>query len=103
MTDMRAGFREIVEGWTLIDDFDELTDRIERSAAWAKANAPLLPDEQATAELMIRAQIARGMPHLIRSLGLEKEFGLPPLERCPTCGALVETIFDHIDTDCEHD
>lgn len=23
-------------------------------------------------------------------------------ERCPTCGALVETIFDHIDIDCEH-
>jgi hypothetical protein len=58
---MRDGFREIVSGWALVDDFDELTDRIERSAAWAKANGPLEPDEEATARMMIESQIARGI------------------------------------------
>jgi len=24
---VRDGFREIVSGWTLVDDFDDLTDR----------------------------------------------------------------------------
>lgn len=75
---MRDGFRDIVSGWMLIDDFDDLTDRIERSAEWTKVNGPLEPDEQATAEFMIKAQIARGMPDLIRALGMEREFGLPP-------------------------
>ncbi|RWN78060.1 MAG: hypothetical protein EOS02_09885 [Mesorhizobium sp.] len=45
----------------LVDDFDDLTDRIERSAAWAKDNAPLLPDEAATVQFMIKSQIARGL------------------------------------------
>lgn len=45
----------------LIDDLDHLTDRIERSAEWAKANGPLLPDEQATAKLMIETQIAKSI------------------------------------------
>jgi len=58
---MREGFREIVSGWTLIDDFDDLTDRIERSAVWAKENSPLQPDEQATAAMMIETQIMRGI------------------------------------------
>lgn len=57
---MRAGFCEIVNGWMLIDDFDDLTDRIERIAAWTKTNGPLLPDEQATIAFMIECQIARG-------------------------------------------
>jgi integrase len=74
---MREGFREIAEGWMLIDGIDDLTDRIERSADWTKANGPLEPDEQATVELMVKAQIARGMPDLIRALGMEREFGLP--------------------------
>ncbi len=25
------------------------------------------------------------------------------MERCPTCGHEVKSIFDHIDIDCEHD
>lgn len=58
---MRDGFHEIVSGWTLIDDFDDLSDRIERSAAWAKANGPLEPDEQATVELLIQTQVCRGI------------------------------------------
>jgi hypothetical protein len=74
---MREAFREIVSGWTLIDGIDDPTDRIERAAAWTKANGPLEPDEHATVELMIRAQVARGMPDLIRRAGLEREFGLP--------------------------
>jgi hypothetical protein len=57
---MRDGFREIVSGWTLYDGIDDLMDRIERAAAWTKANGPLLPDEEATIKLMIEAQIARG-------------------------------------------
>src|SRR6185312_10303887 len=39
-----------------------------------------LPDEQATIEFMIKAQIARGMPDVLRACGLEREFGLPPLD-----------------------
>ena len=58
---MRDGFREIVEGWTLVDDFDDLTDRIERSGEWAQANGGLLADERATINLMIQSQIARGI------------------------------------------
>jgi hypothetical protein len=62
MMDMRDEFREITNGWTLISGIDDLTDRIERAAAWMKANVPLLPDEEATIKLMIEAQIVRGMP-----------------------------------------
>jgi hypothetical protein len=74
---MRDGFREITDGWMLISGIDDLTDRIERSAEWTKANGPLEPDEQATIEMMIKAQIARGMPDLIEALGLSNQFGLP--------------------------
>jgi hypothetical protein len=61
MADLREGFREIVTGCMTIDDFDDLTDRIERSAEWAKANGPLRPDEAATVKLMIESQVARGI------------------------------------------
>ena len=77
---MREGFRAITSGWTLIDGIDDLTDRIERAAEWTKAHGPLLPDEEATVELMIKAQIARGMPEVIRWAGLGREYGLPPEE-----------------------
>jgi hypothetical protein len=43
MADLREGFREIVTGCVTIDDFDDLTDRIERSAEWAKANGRFGP------------------------------------------------------------
>lgn len=58
---MRDGFRDIVSGWTLIDDFDDLTDRIERAAEWTRANGPLEPDEHATVKLMIETQVAKGI------------------------------------------
>jgi hypothetical protein len=58
---MRPEFLAIVDGWSLVDDFDDLTDRIERSADWAKANGPLLEDEQATVRLMIETQVAMGI------------------------------------------
>jgi hypothetical protein len=74
---MREGFREITSGWMLIDDFDDLTDRIERLARWTKAIGPLEPDEKVTFEMMIQVQIARGMSDLIRAFGMEDEFGLP--------------------------
>lgn len=63
---MRDGFREIVSGWMLIDDFDDLTDRIERAAEWAESNGPLLPDEEATIGFMIECRVARRL----------EEFGL---------------------------
>ena len=65
---MRDGFRAITGGWTLISGIDDLTERIERVADWMKVNGALEPDEQATIEMMINAQIARGM---------FPEFGLP--------------------------
>lgn len=58
---MRDGFHEIASGWMLVDDFHELTDRIERLAAWTKLNGPLEPDEYATVALMIESQVARGI------------------------------------------
>jgi len=58
---MRGDFRDIVGGWMLVDDFDDVTERIERAAKWAKANGPLLPDETATIGWMIKAQFARGL------------------------------------------
>lgn len=58
---MRPEFLAIVDGWSLVDDFDDLTDRIERSAKWAEANGPLHEDEQATARLMIQTQVAMGI------------------------------------------
>lgn len=57
---MRDGFRDIVDGWTLISGMGDLTDRIERAAEWTKLNGPLQPDEEATIKLMIEAQIVRG-------------------------------------------
>lgn len=59
---MRDGFRDIVDGWMLIDDLDDLNDRIEHAADWTKANGPLWPDEDATIRFMIECQIARTDP-----------------------------------------
>jgi len=58
---LRPGFADIVDGWMLVDDFDDLTDRIERAAIWTKENGPLNEDEDATISFMIEAQIARGI------------------------------------------
>lgn len=59
--DTRDGFKAIADGWMLVDDFDELTDRIERLGEWTKVNGPLLPDEESTVRLMIESQIAKGI------------------------------------------
>lgn len=56
---LRAGFSNISSGWMLISGVDDLTDRIEQLAEWAKANAPLNPDEELTVKFMIECQIAR--------------------------------------------
>lgn len=58
---MRAEFMEIVSGWMLISGMEDVTDRIERVAEWAKTNGPLEPREEATVKLMIECQIARGI------------------------------------------
>lgn len=57
---MRAEFDEITSGWTLINSFDELTDRIEQAAKWTAQNGPLQPDEEARIKRMIETQIAQG-------------------------------------------
>jgi hypothetical protein len=61
MPDLRDGFRNIVAGWTLVDDFDALTDRIERAAEWTKENGPLTDDEANVFKLMIETQLAKGI------------------------------------------
>jgi hypothetical protein len=58
---MREGFREIIEGWTLISGIHDITDKIERAAKWTEVNGPLEPDEESTIKMMIEAQIARGL------------------------------------------
>lgn len=57
---MREEFRALISGWMLTDDFDTLTEIIERSAKWAERNSPLLPDEQGIVKLMIERQILIG-------------------------------------------
>jgi hypothetical protein len=64
---MRPEFKAIVDGWMLIDDWNDLTDRIERAAVWTKEHGPLHPDEEATIQLMIEVQIATG-PNLLDPL-----------------------------------
>ena len=54
---MRETFVAIVDGWSLVDDFDDLFERIERSSKWMDANGPLLEDEASTVRLMIQRQI----------------------------------------------
>jgi hypothetical protein len=58
---MRDAVRDIISGWMVIDDFDDLTDRIERAGEWTTINGPLQDDEEATITLMIQSQIARGI------------------------------------------
>lgn len=58
---IRQGFLDISQGWMLISGIEDITDRIERLAEWTKINGPLLPDEAATVEFMIKCQIARGL------------------------------------------
>jgi hypothetical protein len=57
---LREGFRAIVAGWMLIDNWNALTERIERVASWVRENGPLEPDEASIMEMMIENQIAMG-------------------------------------------
>jgi len=52
-------FKEIVDGWLLIDSFDDVTERLERIAEHVKQYGPLTPDEEVTVKLMIEVQMAR--------------------------------------------
>jgi uncharacterized protein Yka (UPF0111/DUF47 family) len=65
---MRDDFKAIVGGWMLIDGMEDISDRIERAAVWTEANGPLLPDEDATIQMMIQSQIARGMEEAVDRL-----------------------------------
>lgn len=58
--ELRPGFQDIATGWLLVDDFHDLTDRIERLATWSSANGPLTADEHATVAMMIDRQILLG-------------------------------------------
>jgi hypothetical protein len=78
---VRDGFHDIVSGWTLYSGIGDLTDRIEAAAKWTKENGPLEPDEQATIELMIRAQIVRGGWG-----GLSGDDDGPVFTHCNVCG-----------------
>lgn len=49
---LRPGFREIISGWMFIDDFEDLTDRIERIRKWSTENGGFNKDEQKYAEFM---------------------------------------------------
>lgn len=62
---LRPGFNEIANGWLLVDDWDDLTERIERLADWTKLNGPLSDDESATVRFMIARQIASAPSFLI--------------------------------------
>lgn len=58
---MRSEFKNIISGWMLTDDFNLLSEIIERAAEWTKRNSSLLPDEQAVMTMMIERQIALGL------------------------------------------
>lgn len=105
---MRDGFREIVEGWTLISGIHDLTDRIEMAAKWTEINGPLQADEEATIKLMIEAQIARGMggeddeyvleecTHENTAMGYGLAGGgIGPYEYCEECGEILHKTQDH--------
>lgn len=55
---MRDEFVAIVSGWTLVRDFNALTERIEEAAKWMEINGPLNEIESKTIELMIQTQLA---------------------------------------------
>lgn len=58
--ELRPGFGAIADGWLLVDDFNDLTRRIEALATWTKENGPLTQDEERTIRLMIERQIELG-------------------------------------------
>ena len=59
---MRKEFKEIVSGWTLTSDVEDLGEYIEASAEFIKQNpGPLSLDEHKTIEMMVECQIIRGI------------------------------------------
>jgi hypothetical protein len=58
---MRDGFREIISGWTLIDDVDDISFRLEELARFSETNGPFEEDELKTIKLMIDVQVARAV------------------------------------------
>ena len=56
---IRDGFREIAEGWMLIDDAADLADRVVRLIQWSENNTPLSFDERATLKFMIESLMLR--------------------------------------------
>jgi hypothetical protein len=57
---MRDGFRELAEGWLMVDDFNVLTERIERLADWVMVHGgplEMTPQERRTVIMMIERQM----------------------------------------------
>lgn len=69
MTDERTPFAElwdgIVSGWMLVDDHDQLTERIEKLGDLMKRAGVRLEDldevQRSTVELMIQTQVSRAV------------------------------------------
>lgn len=60
--DFRPEFAEIVTGWTLHDDFADITDRIERLARFCRDNGGIAASteyERTTVALLIQVQCER--------------------------------------------
>jgi len=74
---MRETFMAIVDGWSRVDDFDDLVERIERSSKWMDANGPLLEDEASTVRLNgPRRNQDENSPRRLRTLHLSR-YGSP--------------------------
>lgn len=54
---MRNGFREIVDGWQLLDDPRELDERIQRATNWIALNRPAERQERLVVALIIERGI----------------------------------------------
>lgn len=64
MSEMRPDFADIVRGWTLRDDFDDLFDRLARLdqlVGRTGGEAAMNEHELATVKFMIQACFVRGM------------------------------------------
>lgn len=63
-TDLRPGFRDISQGWMLVDDAADLDERIEQLARFTEANGgeeAMTELERETIKLMIETRVARGI------------------------------------------
>ncbi len=62
MSAIRPAFAAIAGCWSLIEDFQAITHRLELLAEWTIENGPLSEDETMTIRAMIDLQIALGDP-----------------------------------------